>query len=176
MATAADAAPPAAEKKKLRTTLNLTERIFLSLMPGSQISAWIILLHTASQSGLHDAVGMLPPLAVMHSLWAVKNVVYDQNTAEKGYLTFGVVTLGTAFIGVDAWPWGRCTSILGVFLVWVSYVFVLLNIVSWPPEKLAHVVRKTRAWANVFRGYVVSSCLFWFLMLVALLRRPLPLK
>ncbi len=140
--------------KELRSALSPVENVFLLLMVVSQIASYAML--AVSHADVNIFRQRLTYLSTFHAIWATRNYAAG-NKRERGMVTYGVVALGTSFHR-------PMLAVLGAFMVWSSFLFVLSVMHAWPAAKLAHVNRKTIRWAVVFKAYVCSNLLLWLII------------
>lgn len=147
--------------KELRSTNTATEIFFMLLMAASQVVAW------AMVTALHDVPSLrlnLGGLAVFYALWAVRNFV-SVDRRERGMISFGVLAVGCIFALMRV-------TLLGIGMVWLSYVFVAyMGVATFSASKLAYVRKQTLVWAYVFKLYVLSNLALWPVVAVLVMRR-----
>jgi hypothetical protein len=129
-----------------------TNPFLMALMPISQATGWHLVLRSSSSEDLYWSVAVM---STFYVFWALYNKYFAGQKKELGHVSMGVTALGS-FVEI------KWVAMIGAVLVVANFgVIAKLLLVDWDATTLANKAGKTKTWALIFKGYFVSSILFW---------------
>lgn len=133
-------------------SVDTTNSYLMALMPLSQATGWTLML-TSSQT----VATLYPNILAMSSFyctWALYKK-FNGDKRELGHISMGLAALGAAT--QSKWP-----TAAGVSLVILNFAVVAkIVLYDMSSQDLAKAAKKSITWARVFKGYFVSSMIFW---------------
>ena len=127
----------------------------MALMPASQATAWVLILQC--WQGRRDLLQTAAALSIFYGLWAVKNRLTTIK-AERGYSPMFMTALGCIYAQQNG---NKHLAMGGAMMVILTFLIASTKVLGWPASKLAHVSKKTKAWAYVTKAYYASSIASW---------------